>query len=33
MKNTISDILNRECYGIQKIIYSNNVEKINELVI
>ena len=23
MKNTISDILNRECYGIQKIIYSN----------
>lgn len=33
MKNTISDILNRECYGIQKIIYSNNVEIINELVI
>ena len=33
MKYFINDILNKECYGIQKIIYSNNVEIINDLAI
>lgn len=33
MKFFINDILNKECYGIQNIIYSNDVEIVNDLVI